>query len=364
MGLEIMLDLEFYRGKKILVTGHTGFKGTWLCAALVQAGAEVTGYALEPPTSPSVFELAGMEKRMRTVIGDIRDLPHLKAVFEEARPQIVIHMAAQPLVRESYKNPVYTYEANVMGTVHVLECVRTCGSVRSFVNVTTDKVYLNKEWEWGYRENEELNGFDPYSNSKSCSELVTGCYKNSFFSDREKESVPAVSTVRAGNVIGGGDFAADRIVPDCVRAAMEGREIIVRNPYSVRPYQHVLEAISVYLMIAQKQYEDMAYAGSYNVGPDDTDCYSTGELVTLFCGKWKSLTKQETIWKNVCDGGPHEANFLKLDNSKLKKTFDWHPVWNVERAMEKVVEWTAAYMGKADMYKVMCEEMEAFISLR
>lgn len=359
-----MLDLEFYRGKKILVTGHTGFKGTWLCTALVQAGAEVTGYALEPPMSPSVFELAGMEKRMRSVIGDIRNLPHLKAVFEEARPQIVIHMAAQPLVRESYRNPVYTYETNVMGTVHVLECVRTCGSVRSFVNVTTDKVYLNREWEWGYRENEELNGFDPYSNSKSCSELVTGCYKNSFFSDREKGSVPAVSTVRAGNVIGGGDFAADRIVPDCVRAAMEGREIIVRNPYSVRPYQHVLEAISVYLMIAQKQYEDMAYAGSYNVGPDDTDCYSTGELVTLFCGKWKSLTEQETIWKNVYDSGPHEANFLKLDNSKLKKTFDWHPVWNVERAMEKVVEWTAAYMGKADMYKVMCEEMEAFISLR
>lgn len=355
-----MLDLEFYRGKKILVTGHTGFKGTWLCAALVQAGAEVTGYALEPPTSPSVFELTGMEKRMRSVIGDIRDLPHLKAVFQEARPQIVIHMAAQPLVRESYRNPVYTYETNVMGTVHVLECVRTCESVRSFVNVTTDKVYLNKEWEWGYRENEELNGFDPYSNSKSCSELVTSCYKNSFFSDRDSGRVLAVSTVRAGNVIGGGDFAADRIVPDCIRAAMEGREIVVRSPYSVRPYQHVLEAVSVYLMIAQKQYEDVRYAGSYNVGPDDTDCYSTGELVTLFCGKWKSLTGQETIWKNVYDGGPHEANFLKLDNAKLKKTFGWHPVWNVEHAMEKVAEWTVAYVEKRDMYAVMCEEMEYF----
>lgn len=355
-----MPNLEFYRGKRVLVTGHTGFKGTWMCAVLVQAGAEVTGYALEPPTVPSVFELASMGKRMRSVIGDIRNLAQLKAIFEETKPQIVIHMAAQPLVRESYKNPVYTYETNVMGTVHVLECVRTCESVRSFVNVTTDKVYLNREWEWGYRENEELNGFDPYSNSKSCSELVTSCYKNSFFISAEGDRMPAVSTVRAGNVIGGGDFAADRIVPDCVRAAMEGKEIIVRNPYSVRPYQHVLEAVSVYLMIAQKQYEDIKYAGNYNVGPDDTDCYSTGELVALFCEKWKDVMGREVVWENICDGGPHEANFLKLDSSKLKKTFGWHPVWNVEQAMGKVAEWTAAYVEKADMYEVMCGEMEAF----
>lgn len=355
-----MLNLEFYRGKRVLVTGHTGFKGTWLSAALVRAGAEVTGYALEPPTDPSIFKLASMEKRIRSIIGDIRDLAHLKAVFEESKPQIVIHMAAQPLVRESYKNPVYTYETNVMGTVHILECVRMCESVHSFINVTTDKVYLNKEWEWGYRENEELNGFDPYSNSKSCSELVTSCYKNSFFVNVEEGRELAVSTVRAGNVIGGGDFATDRIVPDCVRAAMDGREIIVRNPYSVRPYQHVLEAVSVYLMIAQKQYEDAKYAGRYNVGPNDTDCYSTGELVTLFCEKWNSLTGSEMTWKNVYDGGPHEASFLKLDNSKLKKTFDWRPVWNVERAMEKVTEWTAAYLGKEDIYGVMCGEMDAF----
>lgn len=355
-----MLDLGFYRGKRVLVTGHTGFKGTWLCMALLQAGAEVTGYALEPPTDPSIFKLANMEKRMRSIIGDIRDLAHLKAVFEESKPQIVIHMAAQPLVRESYKDPVYTYETNVMGTVHVLECVRTCESARSFVNVTTDKVYLNKEWEWGYRENEELNGFDPYSNSKSCSELVTSCYKRSFFSNEEAGRVLAASTVRAGNVIGGGDFASDRIVPDCVRAAMAGKEIIVRNPYSVRPYQHVLEAASAYLMIAQKQYEDVQYAGSYNVGPDDADCYSTGKLVTLFCEKWKSVMGREVIWKNIYDGGPHEANFLKLDNSKLKRTYDWHPVWNVERTMEKVVEWTAAYMRKEDIYGVMCGELDAF----
>lgn len=355
-----MLSLDFYRGKRVLVTGHTGFKGTWLSAALVRAGAEVTGYALEPPTDPSIFKLANMEKRMRSIIGDIRDLAHLNAVFEEIRPQIVIHMAAQPIVRESYKNPVYTYETNVMGTVHILECIRMCESVHSFVNVTTDKVYLNKEWEWGYRENEELNGFDPYSNSKSCSELVTSCYKNSFFTNAEGDRMPAVSTVRAGNVIGGGDFATDRIVPDCVRAAMDGREIIVRNPYSVRPYQHVLEAVSVYLMIAQKQYEDAKYAGSYNVGPDDKDCYSTGELVTLFCEKWNSLTGREMTWENVYDGGPHEANFLKLDNSKLKIIFGWHPVWNVERAMERVTEWTAAYMREEDIYNVMCREMDVY----
>lgn len=355
-----MPNLEFYRGKRVLVTGHTGFKGTWLCAALVQTGAEVTGYALEPPTVPSVFELASMGKRMRSVIGDIRDLALLREVFEETKPQIVIHMAAQPLVRESYKNPVYTYETNVMGTVHVLECVRTCESVRSFVNVTTDKVYLNKEWEWGYRENEELNGFDPYSNSKSCSELVTSCYKNSFFTNVEGGRTPAVSTVRAGNVIGGGDFAADRIVPDCVRAVMEGREIIVRNPYSVRPYQHVLEAVSVYLMIAKKQYEDIKYAGNYNVGPENADCYSTGELVTLFCKKWMERTGREIIWRNVYDGGPHEANFLKLDNSKLKNTFDWRPKWDVEQAMERVVEWTVAYLEKEDVYEVMCRQEDAF----
>lgn len=354
-----MPNLDFYRGKRVLVTGHTGFKGTWLCAALVRAGAKVTGYALEPPTSPSVFELTDMGIRMNSLNGDIRDLARLKAVFEETKPQIVIHMAAQPLVRESYKNPVYTYETNVMGTVNVLECVRLCERVRSFINVTTDKVYLNKEWEWGYRENEELNGFDPYSNSKSCSELVTSCYKNSFFTNEESRRT-AISTVRAGNVIGGGDFAADRIVPDCVRAAMEGREIIVRNPYSIRPYQHVLEAISVYLMIAQRQYEDIEYAGSYNVGPDDKDCYSTGELVTLFCEKWKNRTGREVTWKNVHDGGPHEANFLKLDSSKLKSVFAWRPVWDVEQAMEKVAEWTAAYVEQRNLYEEMCREIDAF----
>lgn len=357
--------LDFYRGKRVLVTGHTGFKGTWMCALLSQAGAQVTGYALEAPTDPSIYELSGMEAKIHSIIGDIRDLEHLQKVFDEAQPEIVIHMAAQPIVRESYRNPVYTYEVNVMGTVNVLECVRTHSCVRSFVNVTTDKVYFNKEWEWGYRENEELNGYDPYSNSKSCSELVTSSYRNSFFGgtdvDKGNPAPAAISTARAGNVIGGGDFAADRIIPDCIRAALEGKEIIVRNPYSTRPYQHVLEPVAVYLMIAARQYEDRNYKGSYNVGPDDTDCYSTGEIVTLFCEKWNQATGQNIAWKEEYDGGPHEANFLKLDCSKLKKTFGWKPVWNVDKAIEMIVEWTVAYCDGADVGQAMDKQLHEFL---
>lgn len=363
-----MIDfgLDFYRGKRVLITGHTGFKGTWMCVVLSQAGAQVTGYALEAPTQPSVYELSGIEEKIHSVIGDIRDLDHLQKVFDEAQPEIVIHMAAQPIVRESYRNPAYTYEVNVMGTVNVLECVRTHPCVRSFVNVTTDKVYLNREWEWGYRENEELNGYDPYSNSKSCSELVTGSYRNSFFSgtkcgDKEQLCPAAISTARAGNVIGGGDFAADRIIPDCIRAALAGREIIVRNPYSTRPYQHVLEPVVVYLMIAARQYEDRSYEGSYNVGPDETDCYTTGELVTLFCEKWNQAAGQNITWKEEYDGGPHEANFLKLDCSKLKKTFGWKPVWNVEKTMEMIVEWTVAYRDGKAVEQVMEKQVQEFL---
>ncbi len=358
--------LEFYQGKKVLVTGHTGFKGTWLCAMLVRAGAQVTGYALEAPTRPSIYELSGIDAKIHSVIGDVRDLAHLQKVFDEVCPEIVIHMAAQPIVRESYRNPVYTYEVNVMGTVNVLECVRTHSSVRSFVNVTTDKVYLNKEWEWGYRENEELNGYDPYSNSKSCSELVTGSYRNSFFGglacrDEDQAYPTAISTARAGNVIGGGDFAADRIIPDCIRAALEGREIIVRNPYSTRPYQHVLEPIAVYLMIAASQYGNRDYEGSYNVGPDETDCYTTGELVTLFCEKWNQATGEQVTWKEAYDGGPHEANFLKLDCAKLKKMYGWKPVWNVGKAMEMIIEWTVAYRDGESVQEVMEKQIREFL---
>lgn len=351
-----MMDLSFYKDKKVLITGHTGFKGTWMCEALVMAGADVTGYALEPPTQPSLFVLCGLEDRMHSVTGDIRDLEQLRAVFREVQPEIVIHMAAQPIVRESYKHPVYTYETNVMGTVNVLECVRLTDSVRSVINVTTDKVYKNLEWEWGYRENEELNGYDPYSNSKSCSELVTDSYKNAFFTERDI----AVTTCRAGNVIGGGDFAVDRIIPDCIRAAQMGKDIPVRNPYSTRPYQHVLEPVMAYLMIAERQYADKSLAGCYNVGPDETDCLTTGELVSLFCEKWNEAGGKRVDWKNEHDGGPHEAGFLKLDCSKIKKTFAWSPKWHVDKTMEMIVEWTNVYLAQADVSKCMREQIRAF----
>ena len=349
-----MLDLNFYRGKRVLVTGHTGFKGSWMCKVLKNAGAILTGYSLTPPTEPSLFELASIADGMTSVIGDIRDFDSLKACFEKAKPEIVLHLAAQPIVRESYKDPRGTYETNVMGTVNILECVRLSNTVRSFVNVTTDKVYQNNEWEWGYRENEPLDGFDPYSNSKSCSELVTHSYKNSFFAD----GAVAISTARAGNVIGGGDFASDRIIPDCIRAAMDGREIIVRNPHSTRPYQHVLEPVMAYLMLAQMQYENGAYAGYYNVGPDECDCFRTGALVDLFCRTWGENMK----WIDRFDGGPHEANFLKLDCSKLKTTFAWKPVWNLGGAVAKTVEWSKTWRDGGDVKTCMDSQIKSFVA--
>ncbi len=348
-----MVDLNFYKGKKVLITGHTGFKGSWLSKILVNAGADVTGYSLEAPTKPSLFALIEMEKEMRSVIGDIRDLEHLKQVFAEVQPEIVLHLAAQPIVRDSYKDPVYTYETNVMGTVNICECVRQNPCVKSFLNVTTDKVYHNREWEWGYRENDPLDGYDPYSNSKSCSELVTHSYINSFFNELNV----AVSTARAGNVIGGGDFANDRIVPDCVRAATKKETIIVRNPHSTRPYQHVLEPLAAYLMIAQKQYEDKKYAGFYNVGPDDCDCVTTGELVDLFCSYWG----EGQTWENHFVGGPHEANFLKLDCSKIKNVFGWKPVWHVDTAIDKTVEWAKVFVSGGDIRECVDRQIREFM---
>lgn len=347
-----MFDISFYKGKKVLVTGHTGFKGSWLCRILVNAGADVTGYSLEAPTNPNLFALCDVEDKMNSIIGDVRDLEHMKKVFDEVQPEIVLHLAAQPIVRDSYKDPVYTYETNVMGTVNICECVRLNPCVKSFLNVTTDKVYQNNEWEWGYRENEPLDGFDPYSNSKSCSELVTHSYINSFFNNMEV----TVSTARAGNVIGGGDFANDRIIPDCVRAAGAQKDIVVRNPFSTRPYQHVLEPLAMYLMIAQKQYEDEKYAGFYNVGPDDCDCVTTGKLVDLFCEKWGAGLK----WVNQYDGGPHEANFLKLDCSKIKSVFGWRPRWSVSDAIEKTVEWSKIYYANGDIPACMDKQIKEF----
>lgn len=351
-----MMDSGFYKNKKVLITGHTGFKGAWMCQVLKQMGADITGYALKPPTNPSLFVLCGMEDEINSIEGDIRDLAHLQQVFREVQPEIVIHMAAQPIVRESYQNPVYTYDVNVMGTVNVMECVRLTESVKSVVNVTTDKVYKNREWVWGYRENEELNGYDPYSNSKSCSELVTESYKNSFFLNRDI----AVSTARAGNVVGGGDFAADRIIPDCFRAVEEKREIIIRNPDSIRPYQHVLEAIFAYLLIAEKQYENHKYAGNYNVGPNEESCVTTGELASTFCKYWKSLTHEEISWVQKGDKGPHEANFLKLDCSKIKNELGWFPKWSYKKMVDKTVEWMQGYRLNQDISQIMKNQIHEY----
>lgn len=352
-----MPKLDFYRGKRVFVTGHTGFKGAWLCRMLTAAGAQVTGYSLAPPTQPNLFSLAGLADRMTSVIADIRDFERLKAAFDAAQPEIVLHLAAQPLVRESYRAPRGTYETNVMGTVNLLECVRLAQTEgrapRSVLNVTTDKVYRNNEWCWGYRENEPLDGFDPYSNSKSCSELVTHSYKSSFFD----AAGIAVSTARAGNVIGGGDFAADRIIPDCVRAAAAGRAILVRSPYSTRPYQHVLEPLHAYLLIAQRQYEDAALAGYYNVGPDDCDCLTTGALVTLFCRTWGA----GAAWENRAEpDAPHEANFLKLDCSKMKAVFGWRPRWHMETSVEMTCRFEKERLAGGDAAAEMDREIRAF----
>ena len=348
-------SLDFFRGKRVFVTGHTGFKGSWLCRILINAGAIITGYSLPALTEPNLFALAGLEQNMTSIIGDIRDRDRLMQVFQSTQPEIVFHLAAQPIVRDSYKDPVYTYETNVMGTVNILECIRTLQApVKSVVIITTDKVYENKNWPWGYRENDPLDGRDPYSNSKSCAELVTHSYVQSFFAN----SSAVVSTVRAGNVIGGGDFANDRIIPDCVRAAQSGNPIVVRNPHSIRPYQHVLEALFAYLLVAQRQHEDKQFAGWYNIGPDDNGCITTGELVDLFCQAWGGMG-----WENHAEpGAPHEDNFLKLDCSKLKTTFSWKPMWDVKTAIEKTVEWTKAWMDNEAVADVMDRQIQEFLN--
>lgn len=349
----MVVDLSYYRGKRVFITGHTGFKGTWLSKILINAGAEVVGYSLEPQNEPNLFTIAGIEREMNSIVGDVRNLEYLQKKINETQPEFVFHLAAQPIVRDSYKVPVYTYETNVMGTVNILEAIRRCEHLKSFLNVTTDKVYENKEWCWSYRENEALNGFDPYSNSKSCSELVTQSYKYSFFQDNNI----AISTARAGNVIGGGDFSNDRIIPDCVRAVIREESIVVRNPHSIRPYQHVVEALFAYLLISQEQSKNINYASSYNIGPDEKDCIETGELVSLFCEKWDT----KLSWKDLSSKKSlHEARFLKLDCSKIKSTFGWKPCWNVEKSVEKVVEWTKIYVSHGDLSTEMDKQIEEF----
>jgi len=339
---------DFYKNKKVFLTGHTGFKGTWLCRILLQAGAEVTGYALEPNTVPSLFVQTDTKKDIHSIIGDVSNRDALVKAVTDAKPDLVFHLAAQPIVRLSYREPAATYETNVMGTVNVLEALRATPSVKSFVNVTTDKVYENREWLWSYRENENLCGFDPYSNSKSCSELVTYSYRNSFFFD---ENASAISTARSGNVIGSGDYAEDRIIPDCVKAVNEQKEIIVRNPHSIRPYQHVLECLSGYLLLAEKQYNDKTIEGAYNFGPDNDSFITTGDLARLFCTAWGP----GAAWQVQGDGGPHEAAFLKLDCSKAKAVLGWKPYWDIKTAVEKVVEFAKI---QSDRERLACVDRQ------
>lgn len=348
---KLMTNKNFWHGKKVFVTGHTGFKGAWLSFILNMFGAKVTGYALEPPTKPSLSELLSLDKEFDSIIGDVRDFDMLKKTFDASNPDIVIHMAAQPLVIDGYKNPAATYSTNVMGTVNILECVRQRSSVQSFLNVTTDKVYHNNEWAWGYREIDTLDGIDPYSNSKSCSELVTACYRRSF------DMAAAISTARAGNVIGGGDFADFRIIPDCVRAALAKQTIKVRNPNSTRPYQHVLEPLFAYMMIAEAQYNDRKFADCYNVGPNDNDCVTTGELVKIFCEHWGDAL----AWESSATKLAKEANFLKLDCSKIKAVFDWTPRWNIEQAIDKVIEWTKVYQSGGNLSDCMARQIKDFM---
>ena len=341
---------------RIFVTGHTGFKGTWLCRMLINAGHEVTGYALAPECDSfdgrSFFDISGVEESMSSVIGDIRDGEAVYRAMRQAQPEIVIHMAAQPLVRESYKRPAYTYETNVMGTVNVLEAVRRLECVRSVVNVTTDKVYDNLEEQRGYVESDRLDGYDPYSNSKSCSELVTHSYQRSFLRD----AGVSVSTVRAGNVIGGGDFAKDRIIPDCVRAAVRGEPIVVRSPHSVRPFQYVMEPLGVYVKLAVSQIERPELAGSYNVGPELTDCVEVRELTEAFVRAWGDGAS----WQERAEGGPHEAGLLMLDCTKIKRTLGWRPRYEIHRAVEESVRWYKAYARGEDIRAVMDEQIREF----
>lgn len=352
--MESMVDLNIYKGKKVFLTGHTGFKGSWLCILLHQLGAKVYGYALQPPTQPSLYETAKVDELVTSHIADIRDYDALEKALSEAQPDIVIHLAAQPLVRLSYKNPVETYATNVMGTVNLLNAVRSVQSIQAVINVTTDKCYENKEWLWPYRENEPMGGYDPYSNSKGCSELVTSSFRNSFFNPSEygKSHHVALASARAGNVIGGGDWAEDRLIPDFIRAIRNKEKVSIRSPYAIRPWQHVLEPLTGYLLLGAHLLSDGSqYAEAWNLGPDDTDAKPVEWIVNKLCGLWEENASYEIDTHPQ----PHEATYLKLDCSKAKALLNWYPRWNIETALETIVEWTKAY-DRGENMRLICEQ--------
>lgn len=348
------LDEGFWRGKRVFLTGHTGFKGAWLSLWLTKMGAEVTGYALDPPTTPSLYALARIDTLVKSILADVRDAERLGRSLRDARPEVVFHMAAQSLVRESYRVPVDTYAVNVMGTVNLLEAIRSCGTVRAVVNVTTDKCYENREWVWGYREAESLGGHDPYASSKACSELVTSAYRRSFFTAQAGSPRGAcIASARAGNVIGGGDFATDRLLPDCVRAVLAHEKILLRNPGAVRPWQHVLEPLAGYLALARKLVEEgEPFASAWNFGPEDADARPVDWVVRRFCEEWGEGASYRI------DRGehPHESHHLKLDISKAKDALAWRPHWDLRSAICRVVEWTRCYRDGGDVREACLRE--------
>lgn len=351
---------SFYSSKKVFITGHTGFKGSWLCLLLHKLGAEVYGYALNPPTNPSLYEAANIDTLVDSTIGDIRNYDLLLTTLQRTQPEIVIHMAAQPLVRESYKNPRETYEINVMGTVNLLDAIRQVPSVKAVVNVTTDKCYENREWHWGYRENEPMGGYDPYSNSKGCSELATSAFRNSFFNPNTyAEHGVAVASARAGNVIGGGDWADDRLIPDFIRAITAGEEVKIRSPYAIRPWEHVLEPLTGYLTLAQALYTQGApFAQAWNFGPEDSDARNVEWITKTICELWGDNARYSVD----TNPQPHEANYLKLDCSKAKAELGWYPKWNIHKTLESIVEWNKKLIGGEDAREITERQIGEFLS--
>jgi CDP-glucose 4,6-dehydratase len=353
-----MIDNLFnniYKDRKVLITGHTGFKGSWLCLLLSKLGADVYGYALEPPTTPSLFNEAKIDELITSFIGDIRDYEKLLGIVQQVQPEIVIHMAAQPIVRESYRNPRETYEINVMGTVNLLEAIRHTPGIKAVVNVTTDKCYENREWHWGYRENEPMGGYDPYSNSKGCSELVTAAFRSSYFNpkDYQKHGV-ALASARAGNVIGGGDWAYDRLIPDFIRAISKGEEVRIRSPYAIRPWQHVLEPLSGYLTLAAKLFsEGPKYAEGWNFGPDDKDARNVEWITDTICKLWGDGAS----YSIDTNPQPHEANYLKLDWSKAKTELGWIPKWDIETTLKSIVDWNKCFLSGENMRTITQQQI-------
>jgi len=360
--MEIMVNTDFWKGKTVLITGHTGFKGSWLCMLLNHLGADISGYALDPPTDPSLYNLCNINSFVKSTIADIRDFEKVVDKIEQVRPEIIIHMAAQPLVRLSYDEPMLTYQTNVLGTVNLLEAVRISKvkSIRALVNVTTDKCYDNQEWIWPYRENEPLGGYDPYSSSKACSEIVTSAYRCSFFNplNFDKHKV-AIASARAGNVIGGGDWATDRLIPDIIKSILEKKKIIIRNPEAIRPWQHVLEPLSGYLTLAQNLYNNPQKAiGAWNFGPSDIDAKPVLWIVEQFCKKWSESVSFE-IDK---DPHPHEANYLKLDSTKARNILGWVPVWNLEQTIDKIIEFYLAYIERKNTIEICNSQIDQYLS--